>query len=162
MHQGGGPKQFLQFKTGLPTAGNSFRPTSKTRSCQNFLLHFLLGQHHAKLALQAIEGKSLIDGYFLVRGFGSRMPQLTSPEQNHMPTNAFIQVISQNHVFCGCAPCGAPIWPNPRSKEHLPCESATNFKFFWVAMRSRSHHDLMLISSRSHCNLICLCLHWRA
>ena len=70
-------------------------------------------QHPAKWALRAIEGKSPTEGYFLIQGFSSTMPQLTSPEQNHMPTKHWFKLYSQNHAFCGCAPCAAP--DNPAS-----------------------------------------------
>ena len=56
-------------------------------------LRFPLGRCPAKWAWAAVEDKSPIEGYFLIRGFSSRMPQLTSPEQNHMPANALVQVI---------------------------------------------------------------------
>ena len=55
-------------------------------------LRFPLGRCPAKWAWAAVEDKSPIEGYFLIRGFSSRMPQLTSPEQNHMPANALVQV----------------------------------------------------------------------
>ena len=43
-------------------------------------LRFPLGRCPAKWAWAAVEDKSPIEGYFLIRGFSSRMPQLTSPE----------------------------------------------------------------------------------